>query len=194
MKELICILDKSGSMSERGKDVEARSGFNTFLEEQVAYNPDTPLTLVLFDTRFNTVYESAPVSEVAPLDEKNYKPSGATALLDVVGSTLKKMSKDKEREALVMILTDGEENSSVKYQKKDIQKLAKKLKKKRGWKFLFLGVDIDGFMEGSRLGLAGIAKMDSAHGAGAVTRSYRQMAASSIDYLSGNDKKKPDRS
>jgi len=74
-----------------------------------------------------------------------------TALLDAVGKTISHISKrhkfapDSEipSKTLVVIITDGYENSSREYSNKQIKRMIEKQKKEHEWEFLFLGANID---------------------------------------------------
>jgi hypothetical protein len=79
-----------------------------------------------------------------------YKPSGMTALYDAIGMSVKKLKKETKHElknnkasVVVVIITDGHENSSRKYSYEKIQKLIGKLEKKPNWTFSYLGATPD---------------------------------------------------
>ena len=88
--EIICILDRSGSMSSIEKD--AIGGFNTFLEEQKKLPGTASVTLVLFDNEYLTTVTNADIQTVEPLSKKTYVPRGSTALLDAVGRTVERLT------------------------------------------------------------------------------------------------------
>ena len=85
------------------------------------------------------------------MTNKDYFPSGGTALLDAVGSTITSVGKrladtpEEERPANVMfvITTDGYENSSREYNQKQIADMIEHQKTKYSWTFMFLGANID---------------------------------------------------
>jgi hypothetical protein len=77
-----------------------------------------------------------------------------TALLDAIGrtiNTVKKKTKDKN--VIVCILTDGEENHSQEYKHADIIKLINKRKEKHHWEFIFLAANQDAIQAGNSLGI-----------------------------------------
>ena len=51
--QIVCVLDRSGSMSENGIIYEAISGFNRFLAEQRKLKDTATLTVVLFDDQYD---------------------------------------------------------------------------------------------------------------------------------------------
>lgn len=158
--EIMCIIDKSGSMSPRKAD--AIGGFNSFIEEQKKLPDDAYLTLVLFDTEVNTVHESVNIKSVPPLDDKTYSPSGCTALLDAVGDGIDRLGarlsslneNDRPDKVLVVILTDGEENSSHKFTKQQIKDKIELQSGTYKWEFVYLGANQNSFAEASSIGIA----------------------------------------
>jgi hypothetical protein len=71
--EIVCIIDRSGSM-ESIKD-DAIGGFNTFLEAQKAQQGEALMTLILFDHEMITLYEGIPLAAVAPtIDDLPQRP------------------------------------------------------------------------------------------------------------------------
>ncbi len=157
--ELVCILDKSGSMS--GLESDTIGGFNTLINNQKKEEGEVVVTTVLFDTYYTILHNRIPLKEVELLSEKDYTASGTTALLDAVGSTIDHLSKhitqleDLEYPAvLVVIITDGEENSSSKYTLKSVKKSIEFYKEHHTWEFIFLGANIDAFQAAQNLGIA----------------------------------------
>lgn len=177
--EIVCVLDKSGSMSSVKDD--AIGGFNSFLEQQKKLPGKAKLTLVLFDHRYEMKIDGAKLSDVSPLNERTYVPEGNTALLDAIGRAVTDVSrriekapdKEKPNKVIVMILTDGQENSSSDYSNEKIKALIEKQQKECSWDFVFLAANQDAFATGREFGVAGAATMGYA-GTGIGTRSAYQ--------------------
>jgi len=142
----IFILDRSGSM-EACRD-DTIGGFNAFLREQQAEGGT--LTLILFDHEYSVSYTNKPISDVEPLTINTFVPRGATALLDAIGKAIKNTQSNVPT---VVILTDGQENSSQEYTKAHIKDLIEQ-KTKDGWTFVYLGANQDAFAEAGQLGIA----------------------------------------
>ena len=134
---IICILDRSGSMSTVAEEV--RSNFNHFLKEQQELEGKAKLTLVLFDDRYKLIYDEVDLQKAKPLTSEQYYARGMTAMNDAIGRTL--TNKARKQKAIVFIHTDGHENDSKEYSNKDVKKLVKKLEKK--WEFIFVGAGVD---------------------------------------------------
>jgi hypothetical protein len=146
-KHIICIIDKSGSMYSLTSDTIG--GFNTFISQQKNIAGKATMSVTLFDTVFSTYY-SGPIGEVPVMTKDTYVTGGATALYDAIGKTLSEY-KDYDK-ALVLIMTDGEENSSKEYHRSTIADMIKE-REAKGWKFIYLGANQDAFQEGSNIGI-----------------------------------------
>lgn len=140
--ERVFLLDRSGSMESCIDDTI--EGFNTFVESQKEFGGT--MTLCLFDHEFNTVYEKVPIDQVNPLTRDTYVPRGGTALHDAMGQVLKMNLSD---DVMVIILTDGEENSSNKYTAAHVKDLVDT----KPWKFVYLGANQDAVLTAQGLGI-----------------------------------------
>lgn len=154
------VLDESGSMSSCWD--QTISGFNEFVQGQrnAKEAGDAKLTLNKFDApRIETVFADRPLAEVPALDKTNYHPNGGTNLLDCIGYTIEQVNdslaklKKKERPGvIVLIMTDGEENQSRKYNNEQIKAMVAAAEK-ADWSFVFLGANIDAFSVGANFGM-----------------------------------------
>lgn len=181
--EVICVIDRSGSMESIRRD--AIGGFNAFLSEQKQQEGECRLTLVLFNDRVQVVHESVDLAKVRKLTMKSYVPSGSTALLDAVKFAItgarERLQVDPEHRpigfkrdsspprVIVAILTDGEENSSRKATRSEVFELIQSCRDRYGWDFIFLAANQDAIQEGARLGIdSGQAVNFDATGAGVM--------------------------
>jgi hypothetical protein len=145
------LLDRSGSMEScRDTTIDA---FNEYVNG-LAKNPDldTRVSLTTFDTEsIDLVFDCVPAGDFKKLTRATYVPRGGTPLNDAIGKTVVKIDavtlRDEERVALV-ILTDGQENSSREYVKDAVKALIEGRQKDKNWLVLFLGANIDAFAEG----------------------------------------------
>ncbi len=157
--EIVCIIDRSGSMESIRQD--AIGGFNRFMDEQKKLPGDARLTLVLFNDEYALVADGAPLSRFRPLDDETYVPSGTTALLDAVGRTLAGLRAridglapaERPDTVVVSILTDGMENVSREYTYERIAGMIAECREKRGWEFIFLAANQDAFVTGNALAI-----------------------------------------
>jgi len=136
--EIICIVDRSGSM-QAIKD-EAQGGLNGFIEDQKKVGKAN-LTIVQFDNEIDCVCDKVNLNEA---EEYKLKPRGKTALLDAIGFVISEKEKytSKDGKTIVVVLTDGDENSSKEWSRSKINTLIEE-RKKNGWEFLFLAAGQD---------------------------------------------------
>lgn len=154
--ELIIVLDRSGSMDRIRKDMQG--GFNGFIAEQRKIPGECRVSLYQFDDVFETVYEGRTLADVPPLD---LVPRGGTALFDAVAmavdSTGERLAAMPEHErpdrVAVLIITDGQENSSRKATSKEVMKRVAHQKERYSWSFSFLGADESALEVADSLGI-----------------------------------------
>lgn len=182
MKTMIClILDRSGSMQGRENDVVG--GVNTFLDEQKKLPDPASIAMVRFDTEATERFRPMTnLAETLPISLADYKPRGGTPLLDAVGMTITALEDDWKREnperAIVVIVTDGEENSSHEYTKAKIKELIQARQDSGKWAFIYLGANVDAFGEAGSLGIAGANTGGYVNSAKGTAKMYAAMSDS----------------
>ena len=157
--ELVCILDRSGSMAPLRAD--AVGGFNTFLDAQKAVPGAARLSVVLFDTEVETPHVRTDLAGVAPFTPADFVPRGGTALYDAVGDALYRLhsriaetpAAERPERVVVAILTDGEENASRRYSRAQIAD-AIAARRMEGWEFTFLAANQDAVLAAEAIGIA----------------------------------------
>lgn len=191
--EIVCVVDKSGSMGMIESD--AIGGFNHFLGEQKKLPGDARFTLALFDHEYEIAVDAVDIQHVPPLNETTYCPRGSTALLDAIGKTVtavgERLSKTpayaRPSKVIVAILTDGLENASKEYTRSKMFEMIKHQREVYSWEFIFLAANQNAIQEGASLG---INMKDSfnfnATGLG-VRTAYRCMAQSVASYRTNAD-------
>ena len=157
------ILDQSGSMMTCL--YPTISGFNEQVQMvkslQERY-PGQEITLGL--TQFNTQVKIPFIAQAARyaklLNTENYRPDGGTALYDAIGYTIKELSRklhhdlrEPNTSVVVVILTDGYENSSRKYDHAAISSTIKELEATGKWTFSYLGATPDAVEVATKLNI-----------------------------------------
>ncbi len=173
---IICILDRSGSMGNLAEEVIG--SFNEFLADQRKEKGRAKLTLVLFDDKYEVVYDKIKLKDVPDLTSKEYFTRGMTSMYDAVGKTLTSID---DPDAIVLIQTDGYENSSQEYNQHQVKTLIDS-KEALGWKFLFLGADIDTVSVGSGIGLAAGSTESFDKSSVGIKSAYMAMNSHSVSY------------
>ena len=157
------ILDASGSMSNCRH--ETLQNLNLHLKTIQNLQNEFPeqifkVSLTLFNTRLSQKWQYKSPLDIPPLPLDDYNPDGSTALLDAIGTQIHEIQhkfgdqmESDEATVVMVILTDGEENSSRFYDFPFISKTIKRLEKTGKWTFTFLGTDIDAFHVGEMLSI-----------------------------------------
>lgn len=146
-RHIIVVIDRSGSMLRVRKDTEG--GLAAFLEAQKTDIPTT-VTLHQFDHEHNVVYRDVPLAEVPTYV---LQPRGNTSLCDAIGrAVLGAPETDEETHTTVVILTDGQDNTSAEHTPETVAALITE-KTAKGWTFVFLGANQDAITAGSAFGI-----------------------------------------
>lgn len=153
--KIVVILDESGSMEVIGKQM--RNALNDLIKEQkqVTARPCN-FTLVKFNDTVRRVIKSTDLTEIRLLTEEDYRPNGSTALYDAIGDTINWYRY--ERDVLMVIITDGQENASKKFRKDQITKMIKEKETHCGWSYVYLNCDLQTAAQGDAIGLNESAK------------------------------------
>jgi uncharacterized protein YegL len=140
------VIDSSGSMA--GSESDVIGGFKKTIEEQKAVKDgECIVSLYEFESRVKQVFLGKKLDEVKDLD---YTVGGMTRLYDGIGTAVDDVGKwladmdESERPSknLIVIITDGEENSSTEYSLKEIKDKIKEQTEKYNWDFIYLGNDL----------------------------------------------------
>jgi hypothetical protein len=98
------------------------------------------------------LYLDRALADVPELTGADYEPRGNTPLYDAIGEGIRRVDA-KDRAIITLIITDGQENSSMEFTKDSVKALIKS-KEDEGWTFAFLGADIDSYAVGGAIGMA----------------------------------------
>lgn len=178
------VLDRSGSMDScRSATISA---VNKYLHEARgdANMKEADFSLLIFDTQsIDEIRSGAPVS-IKDVTADDYEPRGGTPLYDAIGRGIDgldgKLAKAGTGKAILVIVTDGQENSSRRYNHGAISELIK-ARQAAGWLVVFLGAGLDAAQQGLALGVqkgatASIA-MDEASLASTMGSTYSMSAS-----------------
>ncbi len=158
--ELVCILDRSGSMS--GLESDTIGGFNALIEKQKKEDGVCYVSTVLFDTECTVLHDRVPIGEIRPMTADDYTPGGCTALLDAVGGAIHHIAnihryarkEDVPEHTIFVITTDGLENASRRYGSAKVKRMIEQEKEKYGWEFIFLAANIDAVETAEHIGIS----------------------------------------
>lgn len=155
--DIIVLLDRSGSMGAIKGPME--TAFNKFIEEHQSV-PSTKITLIQFDDQNiqDVVYQNVPIKAAEKL---TLTPRGWTPLIDAfvtaidnTGKRLSAMSEsDRPDQVLFVVITDGAENSSTQYKRKDVSDRVTRQRDTYKWNFVYLGANQDAIAEAASYGI-----------------------------------------
>lgn len=147
---IIIILDESGSMDPIKRDIIG--SFNKFIREQQSLEAkaQTFVTFIKFNSNVTNVFEKIKLEDVKEITLKDYVPDKCTALNDAVGSMIDKYSKEKN--VCMVVITDGDENASLKYTRALVKDKIEE-RKGEGWNFIYLSSDLETASQGTGLGI-----------------------------------------
>lgn len=148
--EIVAILDRSGSMQTIHDD--SIGGFNAFLAAQKEIKSPANISVVLFDDKYQVLYDDVDIQEAKSLDRKSYSLGGMTAMNDAIGKALNKVLAKNPEKAIICILTDGQENASKEYTTAQTKQLIERAQGK-GWQVIFLAANQDAFATGATYGI-----------------------------------------
>lgn len=188
-REIVVVLDRSGSMDRIASDMEA--GLNRFINDQKELDGECLLTLVQFDDRYEVVHDALPIKKF-----KNFKlvPRSMTALYDALGKTINTVgdrlanTPEEERpEKIVFVsVTDGLENASGEFNAEQVKDMIKHQENKYNWKFVYLGANQDAFAEGQKFGMRAGTTMNYAATSEGIKRAYDAISKNTVTYFAGD--------
>jgi ADP-heptose:LPS heptosyltransferase len=92
--------------------------------------------------RLETLAEDKSITYFDALKHDAIQPSGMTPLFDAAANVMDRALENNAKRTVVVIMTDGEENSSREYTQAKIKDKVKALTEKK-WEVLFLGANFD---------------------------------------------------
>ena len=146
------VLDRSGSMDSCWQ--EARQVIDNQLRDLKRIQEENSNSTLIFSyCGFNQVLRFGegmmPVDQASINWEEIY-PDGMTALNDAIGESIHYLNKkvgaalsDADADVIMLIMTDGLENSSKQYSPTAIKTLMETCERSGKWNFLFLGAGLE---------------------------------------------------
>jgi len=185
------LLDRTGSMQDQW--AEALSSVNAYakgLSEKDPYDAqdkaiNADVTLAAFDSQgslnFDLIRRNQPSNQWKIVTDKDVTPRGSTPLFDAIGRLVALAESDHPEKAILVIMTDGEENASREWRAADT-KIALDRIKSKGWEVVFLGADFARFDDAQALGMASSKTMGVKREA--LESTMKDLAKKSRQYLS----------
>jgi len=151
--EVVFVIDESSSMI--GSQAQTLSSFNEFLDGERNKNKECRISILKFSDPGKAKYirEAQDVRTIQRLSENEYRPDGITSLLDACGKAIEDLGSrldampeaERPDKVVVAVVTDGQENASIKWTLPVLSAKIKEQQEKYNWQFMFLGVGLDQF-------------------------------------------------
>jgi len=182
------LLDRTGSMEPIWS--EALSSVNAYADGLAALDGgprvDADITLAVFDAQdglqFDVLRNGVDAEDWNDVSSREVNPRGMTPLYDAIGRIVSLAEKDKPEKAIIVIMTDGEENSS-KEMTKTAAKAALDRVRAKGWEVVFLGAEFSKFDDAEGVGQT--ASRNMAVSKDQLSDSMGRLAQKSKDYAAG---------
>lgn len=178
-------LDRSGSMSGE-RWIHAIDSINEYVEGLKKEKIEGTISIVAFDygqsMRLTDLVTDQSIAYYEPLSHDCTSPSGMTPLFDAAANIMDRALENKAERTVVVIMTDGEENSSKEYTQSKIKDKVKELEAKK-WEVIFLGAnfDVSNYTQGSGLATTKMRNVDMTNQNARVAM-YSDLTASTVSY------------
>ncbi len=143
-------LDRSGSM--QGEPwFNAIESLNEYVKNLQKEKIEGDVTIIAFDSNDNVsgrnirlvpLAENQSIAYFEPIKADALSPAGMTPLFDAAANVMDRALERNSDRTVVVILTDGHENSSKEYTQAKIKDKVKQLEEKK-WEVIFLGANFD---------------------------------------------------
>ena len=213
-KETYYLLIVDSSTSMRHLTNSTISGVNEQIDSIKELEKEYPdqkyhMDFIHFNTSVTTEYTNRPSTSLEHINESNYRCTGMTALLDAIGTGVRNLNdkigekiKSGEATAVVVIITDGEENASREFGSDKVKSMISELTATGKWTFTFVGANIDAISTATKYGINTNNVMAFSSDAMSNSNVYKSMSSSfkkrasklndnsysSDDFLSEEDK------
>lgn len=190
------ILDRTGSMESIREDTIG--GFNAFVNQQKAEPGVVTLTLVQFDSQdpYEVIHKFKALAAVPALTRETFVPRASTPLLDAMGRGINDLEKsltemkeeEKPSRVVMVIITDGQENSSCEFQKDQIATMIEEKQSQAAWQFLFLSADLAAIDDALASGIRADATICFSPSAQGTAAAWASASARVADYRADRSK------
>ena len=137
-RNVYILLDRSGSMATNW--TETLGSINGYVEK---LEDDVNVYLAAFDSCGGEDYQvlrETTSKDWKLLTNEEVSARGSTPLYDAAARIMNKMLADNPQKAVLVVMTDGQENSSKEYRLDTVKAKLKEIEKKE-WPAVFLGAD-----------------------------------------------------
>jgi len=193
LTKLVFVIDRSLSM----KKIESYmiDGLNNFFGDQKNRNlGECQVSVYKFNHQYDVVFESVSLNSITPLTKQDFQPNGFTALLDAIGTTIQNVDVeinalpvvDRPDRVLMVIWTDGLENSSQTYTGSLIHDMIQQKTVSSSWDFAYVSTTQDEGTVGRSYGVSGNSSADYVASAEGVEKMFDTLGKSMSQFRSAS--------
>lgn len=143
---IVLVIDRSGSMSnKRNEAFEAINAQINTIKNSHEEGDDTRVSYIQFDDQIETVFKDIPANELQNITFDQYVPRGSTSLNDAQWNAINllkandaALDSNEDTSFLVIVVTDGWENSSKEITKDILDKEITRLQNTGDWTFTYM--------------------------------------------------------
>ena len=168
------LLDRSGSMATLWG--EALGSINAYVAK---LKKKDNVFLAAFDDQYEVVRDCK-AEGWDGITNDDLQPRGMTALYDSCGKVMAKAEEDGAKKTILVVMTDGHENSSKEHTQASIKAKVKEFEDKN-WEVIFLGANFDA-VESVSGGLGVMAGKTMNIAAGNLTRGFDTLSTYTASY------------
>lgn len=181
------ILDVSPSMRTRWP--QTISGLNEYMDairkDQSDNDQPYRVTMTTFSADVETPYNNVELDSIPKFTNENLQPHGwGTALYDAIGPTVQAI--DTTEAVLVVIITDGEENSSQNWDSDKLTKLMDERQARGNYTYAYLGVSKEAWGNAAKIGSTVTRSMSNitadAYNTGTYTGTEKSLGTRTVAY------------
>jgi glutamine synthetase len=147
---------------------------------------EADITLAAFDSqdgfKFDVLRDKVDPGQWRKVTNADVTPRGMTPLYDAIGRIVSLAEKDRPEKAVIVIMTDGEENSSTEMTRKSARAALERARDK-GWEVVFLGAEFANFKDAEGVGQA--ASRNMAVSKDQLQDTMQRLSKKSQDYATG---------
>ena len=130
--DVVFILDCSHAAA--GLEGDFTEHFNKLLQTYRQADSKTHVTTILSSAYYGVLHDRVPICNVPLLRANQYPCGGKSAILDAVGTTMKRFYHQAEDRVVFIVLTAGQDDASTQF---SIQSLQHLMKAYPNWEFRF---------------------------------------------------------
>ena len=149
--EMVVVVDTSGSMHMFSPKIILNS-INQLIDNQKKTSPTTTLSFLTFNKVIKTIYDRIPITDIPDIVETDLTPQYTTSLYDAFSQGLDILDKSTESSKILLIITDGLENTSTTTRPQIIKKIKDSISE--GTLIKFLGGGQNAVVIGLQMGIA----------------------------------------